>query len=400
MNVAVAVACNTEIPTAIASAVSIRAPAVGPANGTGFSERALAEYIRALSAPGLSKTAKDLRANLAAAIAGDEPQGTSDQTVFHRTIIISVEKAGLFNPADRLEATVVRIKLSDNARFNSWDTVATAYTTVNAGTVTLTQARTTTEGLSVGAPAGAPITASGTLGGTQADTRVEAFPATTQIETLSAIVSPNGESLTVRRQGGPSVDLTGNTVIKVDIAYAGPPQPTFMFSVDAYKDKKGTPIPPAKLSVTMKPILAVLPGTQIGANVSLDYTLRHVVSGDSIYEEKDDQIVEISERGPPQSVILIPAREAAPSGFTLRAFGGWRDKFVLNIEMPGRTPSELCIGSYEKAEEFLAYMKVNASRGFSHAGKAVIGFAVLPDQPLEQLSAPVVKTLNVQSGCV
>ena len=58
------------------------------------------------------------------------------------------------------------------------------------------------------------------------------------------------------------------------------------------------------------------------ADVELRYTLRHVLSGDSTYEERDDKVEELTSNGLPQTVTLIPARDASPAGFVLKAQGG------------------------------------------------------------------------------
>jgi hypothetical protein len=151
--------CTSLLPTASAYAVSIKSPQ-GPSPLTAFPQQALAAYIDVLGSANLSLTAKDLRANVAARLAPTSYASDQDvRTVFHRTLIVTVRKEGGFNPADRLEATDVTIK-PDRARFDSWDTVTTAYTTINAGTVQFTQARGAAESLIVGTPSAAPISGS------------------------------------------------------------------------------------------------------------------------------------------------------------------------------------------------------------------------------------------------
>jgi hypothetical protein len=289
--------CTSIQPGASAYVASIKTPQPSSdASGTSLPERALAAYINVIGNQKISATAKDLRSNLSAKLSGPSSSSgdVADRTVFSKTLIVTVRKEGRFNPADRLEATNVKIKL-DNARFESWDTLATAYTTVNAGTVQLTQTRGLTESLTAGAPSTAPASVSATVTGNQSNTKVENYTATNQTETLTATIEDEGRALVIYRQGGAGIDLTGNTVIKVTISYIGSsPMFTHVFFVDKYKDKKMKWLSPNKLSVADKPVLAVPPGNAIPAQIILIYTLRHVESGDSTYEERDDKVIEFT----------------------------------------------------------------------------------------------------------
>jgi hypothetical protein len=393
--------CNSVIPTASAYAVSIETqPGEPPASGTGFPERALAAYIVALSNPKMSPTAQDLRANLTASLAPASSTSAAEvRTVFHRTIIVTVRKDGGFNPADRLEATNVKIT-PDKARFDSWDTLATAYTTINAGTIQLTQARGTTENITAGSPSSAPVSITGSLSATQTNTRTENFTASIQAETLSATVEDDGRALVIHRQGGPDIDLTGNTVIKVDMSYSENPMSTYIFAVAKYVDVKSKWLPPQKVALVAKPVSAVPPGTAIKADVELTYTIRHVRTGDGTFEERDDDVLEKTSGPVIKHVTLIPAREASPPGFGLfSTLGSYKD-FAVNAARPGRAPVGLCFDSYNEASDFLAYMKAANGRTPDHVGDNKLGFLVPPDQ---ELTAPLTSSqlagLEVRAKC-
>lgn len=347
----------------------------------------------------LGKSAKELRGNLAAPLKASEPGAPEERTVFHRTIIVSVHKTGPFNPADRLEATDVSIALS-NARFESWDTLATAYTTINAGTVQLAQTRGATENLSLGAPAGSPVTASGAFSASQSNTRTENFTASTQAETLSATIEDGGKKLVIHRQGGIGIDLTGNTVIKADIAYAAGVMHSFTFSIARYKDSKGKAIPPDKLSVRVTPLASVPPGTSIDATVGLVYTMRHVISGDDTYEEKDDRVREITAKAAPVTAELIPVREASPPGFGIFAQSGRFSGFAVAAQRTGRNPVDLCFKSYEEASDFLAYLKSAASRRPARVGAFTLGFVQPPGHAVTPLSPADLPGLIAEAKCL
>ena len=351
-------ACEKIKPKASAYATSIATPSSSTSTGTTLPERAEAAYITELGK--YSKTAEDLLTSVAAPIkSGEDGSSADNRTVFHRTIIVSVRKEGGFNPEDRLEATDVVIR-PHGARFDSWDTLATAYTTINAGTVQLTQARGATENLTVGAPTGAPISGSLSFGGSQTDTRVENISALNQVESVTASVEENGTLLRIHRQGGYGIDLTGNSIIKADMTYTGNPpdasNPVFSYLFSRPKTyKNGKPLPLAKVELASKPVFAPQPGTEVQADIYLTYTMRHVVSGGKTYEEKDDTIADETFGPIWKTVTLIPAREASPPAFGLHIISGPNKDFVVEVQADGRNATGLCFASYTDALDFLAY---------------------------------------------
>lgn len=406
------VPCASVFPTASAYAVSIATPpSSSPTTGASLPERAAAAYIAALVKFG--KTPDDLRANLAAPIAAGGNSSTAEnRSVFHRTIVVSVRKDGGFNPADRLDATDVVIR-PYGARFDNWDTLATAYTTINAGAVQLTQARGFTENLTVGTPASAPVSGSLALGASQTDTRVENISALSQTETLTATIEDNGRALRIHRQGGYGIDLTGNTVIKADLTYTGEPSPdrpyvsnpvsTFIFSASPYTDAKGHLLPEEKVTLTAKPLTTLPPGTDVKSEVNLTYTIRHVLSGGDTYEEKDDDVVERTVGPISNKVTLIPAREASPPGFGLHLTTGPNMGFVVYVARPGRATVGLCFGSESEASDLLAYMRAANASHPSIIGNSRLG-VVRPDlnpdaPPLLPLTTVDLRAAQVQPKC-
>lgn len=392
--------CTSVLPTASAYAVSIKTPqSSSPLSGTALPEQAMAAYIDVLGNVKLSPTVKDLRANLTATLAPTSSASGEDvRTVFHRTLVVTVRKEGGFNPADRLEATDVTIK-PDKARFESWDTVATAYTTINAGTVQFTQARGAAESLTVGAPSAAPISGSASATASQTNTKVEGYTAAIQAETLSATVEQNGRALVIHRQGGNNVDLTGNTVINVDMSYAGNPMSTYVFSVPKYKDAKDNWLSAKKVTLAVKPVSAVPPDTVIKADVVLVYTLRHVESGDTTYEEKDDKVLELTSQPVTRSVDLIPTREASPPGFGLFATAGSARDIALDVEQPGRYPVGLCFDTYSEASDFLTYLKAANAKNPSKISDSRLGFVEPPDPGVVLLRATDLDGLEARAKC-
>jgi len=365
--------CSLNIPQARVYVASIKtASATPPVKGTSLPERALAEYIKVLGDPKVSPTPSDLRTNLAAELSAPSPgdPGAEDRTLFHRTLIVTVRKEGDFNPVDRLEATEIVLR-PQAARFESWDSLATVYTTIDAGSVQLTQVRGATESLSVGSAAGAPVSATAGATGTQTNTRAETFNAVNQVETVTASIEDG--ALRIHRQGGYGVDLTGNTVIKVDLAYAANPSQTFRFKVASYVDKRGKALPPEKIKLISPLVAEVPPGRELCATATLSYTLRHVKSGDNTYEEGDDVVQEITRNVEAQRVILVPAREASRWAFGLAATAGHENAPFLVVQRPERAQyDEMYFDTYGEAVSFLGYLLKSPTS--SAVGGAKLGF--------------------------
>jgi hypothetical protein len=137
---------------------------------------------------------------------------------------------------------------------------------------------------------------------------------------------------------------------------------TYIFSVPKYKDAKDNWLPAKKVTLVVKPVSEVPPGTVIKADVILVYTLRHVESGDTTYEEKDDNVLELTSQPVTRSVDLIPTREASSPEFGIFATTGSARDIALNVEEPGRYPVGLCFDTYNEAADFLTYLKAAMQR--------------------------------------
>jgi hypothetical protein len=388
--------CASVIPTASVSIDSIPTPPSPTADVTGTSlpERAQMRYITELAK--YSKSAEDLRGNLAATIGlQNAASGVDDRTVFHRTLVVSVRKGSGFNPADRLEATDVLIR-PVYARFDNWNTLVTVYTTINAGTVQLTQARNLTENLTAGPPGSAPVSGSLSLGGSQTDTRAENLSALSTLESLTATIE-NG-ALRIRRQGGYGVDLTGNTIVKVDLSFTrSSPELLWVFSAQSYLDKNGHWLPAQQVSLVGKPVRVLPSAADIDADVFLTYTIRHVWSGGETYEEKDDEILERTVGPVYQKTVLVPAREALPPIFGIHLNG--KNGQVLEITAPGLAPTPLCFDAYTDALNFMAYMRAGNASHPDRIGNAMLS---VPDPEGEEsapLTRPDLNHAQVQPTC-
>ena len=387
--------CSAE-PLAVASLVTIPTqPASPDPTGTTLPERALAEYVRVLAAPKFSKTAKLLRQNLAAKIVAATPDAV-DESVVKRTLILTVRKDGPFNPVDRLEATRVKITLQDG-EFANWDTAASQYTTVNAGTVQLTNTAGSQAGLAIGTPAVAPVAASLTGGVSQSSSRQETFPETFLIDNLTVAVEGDAadgkrRTLVIQRNGGPGVDLTGNVVVKLEIALddAG----TFkLYSADGLFSPEGKPLPRSKASITPR-LHRVGRDRDLTADVSLEYVVRHVTTNGGTGVPRDQDVIEHTMTMPARKAVTVARRaEVFPASFGLYRKGSDER---LSVRVPGMDPEVLCMEGSQGALDLLRYLRVAGGSG--PIGGLSLGWSGL-DSPFRVISSRELVNLEVRSGC-
>jgi hypothetical protein len=242
---------------------------------------------------------------------------------------------------------------------------------------------------------------SGSGSASQTDTRVENLAASIQAETLSATVEKEGKQLVIYRQGGYGIDLTGNTVIKVDIAFSGNPVSTYIFSIPKYVDGKGKWLPGKKIAAQDTPVSMPQPDTKIKATVALRYTIRHVMSGDDTYVEKQQKVLELTRTADPQEVTLIPSREASPPTFALWEGSGTYADFPVNIARPGRRPVSLCFDTYNEASDFLAYTRAANAKHPGRIDDDQLGFVSPPID--SALASPLVSSelegLEIRPRC-
>ena len=340
------------------------------------------------------------------------PPNDRDDAMFRRTIVVTVRKEGPFNPTDRLESTDVTIVPRD-ARFESWDTIATAYTSINAGTVQLAQTRGYNESFTAGAPGAAPVSASGTVAASQSNTRTENFTAQMQAETLTASLSPDGDMLKIHRQGGIGVDLTGNTVVKVDLAFDGanPSRGAATansmryetIAVAEYLDSSKKPLPIRKIQLVGSARMGLPPGRDIKADVYLTYTLRHVLSGDTTYEEKDDVVRDITTGPVHRQATLISARDASEIGYGILVGKTGRTPRRLDVSLQGGASIPICFATRDEADSFIGYLRSRPGENPTRLANARIGVLrpeLNPDRPPLKLDPDELADAKATSRCI
>lgn len=332
----------------------------------------------------------------------------------------------LFNPADRIEAVDIVIR-PDNAVIQSWDTATTLYSTISAGALQLTGTNSATGGASLGTPATAPTVASLTGSATASQARQESLTATEQVESLTVFLNnidsyrldPGRKNeLHIHRQGGIGVDLTGNIILKVDIAipdhwnhvYMPASQPLIasrrtIFSVKGnYFDDKGKRAAPESLKLLAQTnrIAEYKDDSQappaVTGTATLVYTLRHIVSGDDTLEEKDDTIYERTVQANDVQIVLVPGAEVVPRAYSVVEANSTNVPLMAMSAGSGR-PTKMCFATQDEASTFIAYLQHATSKPESFAGATLVFTTARADHPLRPLAMADLPGLVTYGHC-
>ena len=219
-------------------------------------------------------------------------QGALDTTSFDRVLIIAVTKAG-FYPADRLVRTKVTIESVGPFDFANYTIAATAYTTVNVDSLSNTRTATYSAELDP--------TATGTLAGggkfsaglTKATT--SAAQVSTQIEQLTVWLE-NGK-LVVYRESDRGLDRPGTTFIQLSLKRKDPDAAgtdlidrRFVVSDMTLEDKSNNAALPKDATMALSQASLAKVQADLTAKVSFEYIYRHVLGGQSTYNESDDTV--------------------------------------------------------------------------------------------------------------
>ncbi len=356
-----------------------------------FAERAEAAYIKALSDPRMTKDAKGLRAALAAPLKAST-QTPLDRRRLSRALTITTSKSGDFNPDDRLEQTEVFVKLdAADGTFTTWDNATTIYNTINAGTLQVASTQGAETDLSLGTPSTASVAASIGQKFTSSNTKTQTANENFQAENLTIAVEDAGQTLRIRRQGGPGVDLTGNVAVKVGITLAGSDKVAVYQIAELFGDDGKPAKDPSKLIVTQANV-DVGPKHALNAAVTMNYVMRHVVTGGGSLAAGSQDVQEHSRIAPAAIAIIAPLQDAYPQTYGVFLNTGTDP---LSIEVPGLGPDSLCFASYDDAQALQRYIALGMTKG--KIGNAEIGWSSIGT--LSPIGKSELSRLEVRSDC-
>lgn len=334
-----------------------------------LSASAQAELVEAVAAR--TTSADGLLGTLGRPIGGTSvpgaPPGTVDRTRFRRRMVISAESHAArpvrtegadwsVRPAGRISRLRVALGLdSATARFTGWDRYASRYETVDLGEMTSTRRRSL----------GLDLNAADHVFGDGLDrARLDAASTSILDEELPLrrrYVSTGAlrpDSLVLLQEGAVGIDLTGNSVVEVEIDVVDAPSPARTFAFEGLFDGQGAPRRPDSVRVRPKEVVHAPRGTgDVVAELHFDAVVRTVRpgSGDATWAEGDDHARFLVETASAGGVVLVPGRETRASVWQLATPGC---RALLHVESATRgLPAVLQLSSAGEAFELLRWLR-------------------------------------------
>lgn len=279
---------------------------------TSLSDRGQEAYVAGLVA--LIKDPGELRAAMAGPLKAASAPAAAYQdgsTVKLRFVLSIFPTNGYLNPGDRLAWAKVSITPigpgGGISRFSSWTFAANAYKVIDVGTVTASRTDKLTAESSLKAVNFLP---DAKIGIESSATREEKADIKDQVGIFAAI--EDGKAWIVQ-SGAWRNDLTGNSVFDASVALS--PDDTDLVEYTTTGDLK------PKKSTTGSAGPAWLPGPAVSigqryvrmprsapfcAKVSLDFVVRHIVTGDRSYSESNDAVKFLRGRSDALRVVAPP----------------------------------------------------------------------------------------------
>lgn len=306
-------------------------------------ERAAAAYVEAMAPR--TEGAKGLREALAEPI--KRPGGGIDRTSLSRVITVSVQRP-LVRPGDRYLMTIVDLKTAGAFTFTGFQSAATEYNTINIGTVSISnQTATKAE---IDPKFGSDLIGTGafSISSTRTDSANRTVAERGQ---LSVLVPPDG--LSILRTGAETIDLTGNTLVKLTVQLD--PNDAWKLQIAAPKlfDKDGKLQEPDKASVELTTAF-LPPPRDLYVCGSITYQDRVIDVGAEYLDEGRQQVSLRDGVVPWTPYLLVPASDLAPPIWEIMTPNG-----ALAIDTGVKT-QVLHFTDYETAETLRAYLALKA----------------------------------------
>ena len=207
-------------------------------------------------------------------------------SVFQKDFYAQIKK--LLSAGDRLENIRISLTLENNnakvVNFESWDKFVTQYGQFNIAGLTFSRA---TE---------VNVSPSLTIGGVTASAgsydNKGTYQETDSLQKRYIVTTGylDNSALTIEQSGTPQVDLKGNTSISLAVFFPFTSTTTYV-SFDELVKENGQFQKPDKVKMNL--LLVNIPQLQkdVTAKVKMDYTLRHIIKGDTTFNESDDDVI-------------------------------------------------------------------------------------------------------------
>jgi hypothetical protein len=372
---------TTEVAPPTLYVTSQPADPATPLTARTLPERASAAYITALAAN--QKDADKLRKSMATPIG--KGGGADDRSEFARVMVVELQRGGV-RPGDRFMSTQVEVRPTvANGKpdyiFDDYQQASTSYTTINVGTVSITNQQSTS--LSVtptfGGAASPSATASYGVVNTDASTRnISERPQ------LSVNVAP--DRVVILQTGAPGIDLAGNTLVKLALKFPDSAKSSYYLAQFDLRDDKGKLNPPDKASVKTSQISTIVVH-DIYVCARASYVDRTIESGAQYQDEGRQDVRFVTAFLPWAPYLVVPADEIDTPLWVVM---GRNTALQLDTGLARET---LAFDDYDSAQEVVDYLK--AVRMSSIGGQRLLDGSI-GDQgtPLTNYDALIVKRLS------
>lgn len=295
------------------------------------------------------------------------PSRDVDRTRFRRRLVVSAESHAArparsdgthwtLRPAGRISRLRVVLGLDPAvARFLGWDRFASRYETVDLGE--MTASRRSSAGLDLdaaGEALGRALDRAWLEAGGYA-TLEEELPLRRRYVSTGTLRS---DSLVLLQEGVVGVDLTGNSVVEVEIDVADAPDGAPTFAFEGLFGRSGEPRKADSVSVIQARIVHAPRGTgDVAAELRFEGVVRTVEpgSGDATWAEGDDHARFFVESRTVGDVVLVTAAEMRASVWQLATPGCGA---LLHVESEVRDlPAVVQVASPDDAFELLRWLR-------------------------------------------
>ena len=264
-----------------------------------------------------------------------------------RDFSIINDASGRFSPADRIEYLKFSLEIPEkyNLRFNEWNRYTTEYGEIEIADVSFSR--------SFDLDMDGSWSPKTDVGGKGSLSRSEEQEVRSRYLKLNGSISDR--RIEVEEEGTREIDLTGNVIADVSLAFTGFPERLTipLFTGEGNDGTGGATVAALRFVDVLVPRMQDAPET-INATLQLEYIYRHVQSGWKTYQEWDDQ-VEYYSGTVRKEIILFTKEDYIPSlyGIGTELAG----KTLMKVRTRTGVDYPLQFKDYPDANRFLEWLQ-------------------------------------------
>jgi len=240
--------------------------------------------------------------------AGPPAMAYVDATTFNRVVVVNVLNGVDWPPGDRLAQYTVNAAPTDSrVLFTNFTIAQTQSANSKFGSIVQTTQFSLTGNVSP--TLGVSAAAAGTAQVAAAYSNNKAVSSDITEAIIPLNINLQGGDLFVQRRGDAITDISGNTLVALTMTLPKDDNQTALVVTKETLSKAGVLLPAAKASLAVSFTNFASDDADVMANVTLDYQLRHILSGRSTYTEGDDSVTFFSDAISTNNQVLIPKAE-------------------------------------------------------------------------------------------